>query len=373
MLQWICIAVLTAAAILAVLLPLGRPPALSGTAEQARRVYLDQLDELKRDLQQGRIGEAEASAARAEIARRLIASETDAASPPLMGGNRLARRATAVAGLVGIPALALGLYLALGAPNLPGQPLAARLATPAAATDIEGLLARVQRHLEVHPDDGRGWEVIAPVYARLGRTEEAAGAYRNAIRLLGPSAARQGGLGAALVAAQGGIVTADARGAFDAALAADPKAVEPRYFLGLAAEQDGRRDEAAATWRGLLADAPADAPWRKPVQEGLARLESKTAGPSAEQVAAAGAMATDDRSAMIEGMVAGLAERLQSHPDDADGWMKLIRSYTVLGRNEDAAGAAEAALRGVTAPEGRERVATLIADLGLQPAGALTP
>jgi cytochrome c-type biogenesis protein CcmH len=72
---------------------------------------------------------------------------------------------------------------------------------------------------------------------------------------------------------------------------------------------------------------------------------------------------------MIEGMVNGLAARLKRQPDDADGWIRLIRSYVVLGRADEAAKAAEAALAGVTAPDDRRRVEALIADLELQPGG----
>ena len=49
MLLWIFIALLTAAAIMAVLLPLGRAPRQADASEQAKRVYLDQLGELERD------------------------------------------------------------------------------------------------------------------------------------------------------------------------------------------------------------------------------------------------------------------------------------------------------------------------------------
>jgi cytochrome c-type biogenesis protein CcmH len=371
-LLWISIAILTAAAIMAVLLPLGRPARESDPDEQARRVYRDQLKELERDKAEGRISADEAEAARTEIARRLLAvgEATSEAGPPV-GGSLTARRAAALVGLIGIPAVSLGLYLSLGAPALPGQPLAARLAEPAAVGDVEALIARVEDHLAREPEDGRGWDVVAPVYLQLGRADDAAQAYRNAIRLLGSTAERQTGLGEAILAAEGGVVTADAREAFEAANALDPDAPAPRFYLALAAEQEGDLEGAAEWLRALLADAPADASWRPAVEESLARVESPN-GPTAEQMAAAEEMSPEEQTAMIEGMVDGLAARLREEPNDAEGWLRLIRSYVVLGRTSEAAEAGRDALAGIQAQEDRARVEALLAELAVTPAGAST-
>jgi cytochrome c-type biogenesis protein CcmH len=227
--------------------------------------------------------------------------------------------------------------------------------------------------LAATPDDAAGWDVIAPVYLRLGRFADAERAYRNAIRLAGPSGSRHTGLGEAILASQGGVVTAEARAAFQAANEADPRAPAPRFFLALAAEQEGNSEAAAQGWQALLAETPETAPWRQAVIDGLARVGAPPApGPDAGQVAAAQAMAPGDRTAMIEGMVSGLAERLKTQPDDVEGWLRLIRSYSVLGRPDDAVNAVRAALRGVRATGERERVAALVSDLGL-PQEALSP
>jgi len=42
---------------------------------------------------------------------------------------------------------------------------------------------------------------------------------------------------------------------------------------------------------------------------------------------------------MIKGMVAKLAARLDASPDDSEGWIKLMRAYTVL-QDQAAASAA---------------------------------
>jgi cytochrome c-type biogenesis protein CcmH len=391
LLLWIIIALLTAAAILAVLVPLSRAPRRGGSAAYAGRVYRDQLDELERDKAEGRISASEAETARAEIARRLIAVDseahaegkdaTDAASDAVLATPpQTPRRVVALVALLGIPILSLGLYLGLGAPGLPGEPLAARLSAPMAPDDVERLVAKVEEHLAQNPEDGRGWDVIAPVYLRLGRAADSVQAYRTAIRLLGVTAQRQSDLGEAIFTSEGGIVTAEARMAFEAAQATDPTAPAPRFYLAIAAEQDGKPDQAATMLQALLADAPADAPWRDAVEMALARVQPGAAkpggaqpGPTEEQVAAAQDMAPADRSAMINSMVTQLAARLKDQPNDVEGWLRLIRSYSVLGRTEDAANAGRDALAGVRDDTSRQRVQELLVSLRVAPAGEATP
>jgi cytochrome c-type biogenesis protein CcmH len=238
-----------------------------------------------------------------------------------------------------VPAVALGLYLALGSPDLPGQPLASRAVAPVQNRGLDTLLAQVEAHLAKNPEDGRGWEVVAPVYMRFGRFEDAVKARRNAIRLNGASADREADLGESLMAVSNGVVTDEAKAAFERALALDAKSPKARFFLGVAAHQDGQGDKAVSIWRAMLSEASPDSPWAGMVRETLARVEGGTAeqpapsapGPTADDVAAAGTMAPEDRSAMVRGMVERLAERLQRDGSDIEGWLRLVRAYTVMG------------------------------------------
>ena len=67
-----------------------------------------------------------------------------------------------------------------------------------------------------------------------------------------------------------------------------------------------------------------------------ARPPLRRPGRFGADVDAAANMPPADRLAMIEGMVAQLAERLEGAPDDPEGWARLVRSYMVLGRDQDA-------------------------------------
>ncbi len=335
---WFVFALMTAAAIFAVLWPLGRGARPQSDASEAA-VYKDQLAEIDRDVAAGLIGPSEADAARVEIGRRLLAAADSQRDPPVASNIRL-RRSAAVIALVGLPILAVAFYLPLGSPRLGDFPLAARTRAPDVTQPLENLVAQVEQHLEKNPADGRGWSVLAPVLARLGRFDDAVRAYRNSITYNGDSAERRADLGEALAGAAGGVITSEAKAEFERALALNAGEVKATYFLGLAAEQDGRTAEAASIWRAMLAKAPPDAPWRPAVQAALVRVGgSIVPAPSDDAVAAAKDMNETDRGAMIRGMVERLASRLKQNGDDVEGWLRLVRAYMVMGDRDKARGA----------------------------------
>ena len=354
MLLWIIFAVMTALATLTVLAPISR--AMRSGAAQASEpadvsVYRDQLSELERDLARGVIAPSEAEAARTEIARRLLNADRGAgrdpsAQPlPISGAGRSA----GMAAMIALPALAIGFYLLVGKPELPDQPLSARMIAEPGKESIDVLVARAEAQLAMTPEDGRGWDALGPIYLRLQRPADAATAFRNAIRLLGPTSRRLTGLGEALFELSGGVVTLEARTAFEAAVDLEPKTVPARMYLALALSQEGRQDDSIAAWTALLKDGDGQ-PWADVVRGELAKLDPKAAaaapaqaapaadapGPSAADVAAASAMPEADRKAMIEGMVARLRERLQTQGGTLDEWTRLIRALSVLGRGEEA-------------------------------------
>jgi cytochrome c-type biogenesis protein CcmH len=346
-------------------------------------VYRDQLEEIERDRTDARIGADEAEAARVEVSRRLLAAANAENTGPANAGRDARRRFAAVtAAVITIPLLAVAMYGVLGSPELPGQPLAAR--TQGDQENLESnpiaqLLARVEAHLEENPNDGRGWEVVAPVYMKLDRYEDAAKARLKAISLLGATAVREVDLGEALTAAANGVVSEEAKAAFDRAVALDADNFKAQFYLGLAAEQDGNAAEAARIWRALIAKAPSDAPWLAVVRNSLARVDASAGaapaaaapaaeapGPRPDDIAAAGEMTDQQRSQMVRGMVDRLATRLHENGTDLDGWLRLLRAYKVLGEHDKAKAAAKearAALAGE--PDKLRRLDAAIKDLDI--------
>jgi cytochrome c-type biogenesis protein CcmH len=298
-------------------------------------VYRDQLAEIERDKASGIIAAPEADAARIEVSRRLLGAADRLRGSATIGSANGAprRRFAAAAALLALPVGAVAFYLAIGSPGLPDEPLSARIAAVHNDNSVQALFARVEAHLEQHPDDGRGWEVIAPIYMDLSRYDDAVKARGNALRLLGATAEREAYYGEALTAAANGVVTGEAKAAFDRAIDRDPRDPTARFYQGLAAEQDGSRDDAKRIWRTLLADAPADAPWAAFVRTALARLDGAAPPAAASATPPPGAAGGVGDNAMIRGMVERLAARLQQDGSDPDGWVRLVRSYKVLGDN----------------------------------------
>jgi cytochrome c-type biogenesis protein CcmH len=345
---WLIFGLMTAAAIFAVIWPLAR----HGMAARSGcdiAVYRDQLDELERDLAAGFVGKTEAEAARVEISRRLLAA-ADAAQAIPPDSNATAavwrRRSVALVALLLLPVGTGALYFRLGSPGLASGLVTAQHDTqPEQQTSVENLVAKAEAHLQKNSEDGRGWEVLAPVYMKLGRYSDSVIAWHNTIQLLGESADRQANLGEAMMAEANGVVTAKAKTAFTRAVTLDKTIVSARYYLGIASEQDGKREEAARIWRDLVAEAPPGAHWVSDVRSALARVEGKpgtpSPGPSPAQMAAAVKQAPaappEHDGDAIRGMVNRLAEKMKKSGSDPDGWIMLTRSYFTLGEKDKAA------------------------------------
>jgi cytochrome c-type biogenesis protein CcmH len=322
---WAIFALLTAMAALAVLLPFWRARPSAAPGPNDLEVYKQQLQEIEEESARGLLGEAEAAAARVEISRRILAA---AESPDALPKTK--HRAITPYVLVALlPAVAVSLYLVYGSPTLPSQPFASR--TPSGSDSIGTLVARVEERLQTHPEDGAGWNVIAPVYMRLGRYADAAEAYRNAAKILGDTADRAANLGEALTLANGGTIDPEARAAFEKALSLDPAQAKSQFWLGIAEEQAGQTAEAIAIYRRLLErqlpEAVAGA-----VRDRIAALEGAPASAEVEKPPLGGGV----DAAQINQMVAGLAERLKKDGSDLKGWLMLVRAYTVLGRKDEA-------------------------------------
>jgi len=230
-----------------------------------------------------------------------------------------------------------GIYLIVGQPRL-----ALREARGVDNRDPNGLAPMLIKRVRANPDDAQAWIYLARIYISAGDADQAAGALGRAVM-----AARKVGketpdldtaYGELMVRAAGGQVPDGAAAAFRAALAADPANAPARYYIGMAAAQKGDRATAQRYWQSLLDDVPANSPLHSELVDRMASI-----GAAPPSVAGAGG-APD-----INAMVSGLAARLKSNPNDPQGWLRLIRAYTVLGETDKAKAALATARKSVGA------------------------
>ena len=370
---WFFAILLTIAATLIVLLPLARSSKGFLPAEKNDlEVYRDQLREVGADFARGMIDDASAEQARIEIARRILAAEKTDDDNALTYKRRSGRILSFVAVLC-VPLIAWGVYPIFGKPDMPSMPLASRLQSPAEKHSVEELIARAEAHLEQSPNDARGWDVLAPIYLRLGRAADAANAYRAAIRIDEENVSRNLGLGEALIAISGGTITTEAETLFQKAAKFAPGDIRPQYYLAQGELQDGQPEAAASRLQAFLNKSNIDASTRVQAEELLARLRSQpqsVPGPTSEDVEAASQLSVEDREQMVEGMVERLDTRLRENGADLASWKRLLRSYMIINRRD----AAEDALkRGLSALKGEEQVELQLyaSQLGLK-SGSIT-
>ena len=345
------LAFLTLLAIVAPLLRAGRGAAPRSSYDQA--VYRDQLREVDRDIERGLVTPDEAGAARLEIQRRLLATERD--TTPAAGERSYSPVLAAVVFLL-VAGGSIGTYLWIGTPGLPGMPFASRVnettTADRQAVELQHQADQLTAQLKANPSDIQGWQRLGGMDAALSRWDDAAGAYRHAIDLGQTDADTTGSYAEALVMTAGGTVTPAAEEAFRKTLAADPASGVARYYLAIAASQAGEPQKAIDMLQGLLADMPADSPLRGQIGGRVADI-ARGAGIKVPELAKGTApaapanpdeMSDAQRQAMVQGMVARLAEKQQSDPTNLDGWIRLGRAYAVLHETERAEDAYDKAM-----------------------------
>ena len=309
------------------------------------------------DLAAGKLGEAEATAAKGELAREILRLKSEAgraaSAGPAFG------RASLLGGLAVAVVLTFGVYAWLGSPDEPSQPLGGRSDVAAQQIDLASAIARIETQLTTNPGDLRGWTVIAPAYLEMTRYADAARAYRRIIELGGATPDLQTSLAEALLLGGDDAGVAEAIELLRSAADADANHVMSRLYLASVLTGMERSEEAVRVWNAALGLARGDEPWLGSARQGLAVAESGgTAQPN------------DQEAEMIGQMVSGLADRLAAQGGSIEEWTQLVRAYLVLGDTGRAQTAYDAAVAAYPQAFDRGELDTLALGAGLTINGA---
>jgi cytochrome c-type biogenesis protein CcmH len=291
-------------------------------------VHRRQLAEIDDLAARGLLPESEVRAAQVEAGRRLLAV-ADAAAPAVArpGGRRLVLAIAVLA-----PLLAVGLYAVVGAPGVADEPFGRRLAewrqADPATLNPPQMAAVIRSIVAERPNDPEGFKNLALAEMASGDAMAASSALRRAVALAPRRADLWAALGETFMAEGEGEIGVDARAAFAEALRLDPGSLSARYFLARADIADGKLSQGLDSWRALAASLPVDDPSRVALTGEIAAVAKAGGLPRAP------AAPVQPDAAAIRGMVEGLASRLEAAPDDPEGWVRLVRAWSVLGETQ---------------------------------------
>lgn len=251
--------------------------------QQAREanieVYRDQLNELEGDLRTGVIGSELYEQDRDELERRLLEDVT--ATSIVTKSFSSQSRGVAYAVALGLPALAIALYLQVGSPKASrAAPSSSQI--PAAGGDfsqarIEQNVAALAKRLEQNPNDLQGWMMLARSYASLEKYSEASSAYAKATALKSDDAELWADYAFALGMAQGQKLAGQPTDLIDKALKLDPENPKALDLAGSAAFEVGDYKRAVDYWERLSKKVPANSELGQALAEKIDEARKRTA------------------------------------------------------------------------------------------------
>ena len=274
---WILATLMTIVALAIVLVPLlRRAPTGAGPsrAEANLEVLRWQRREIEADIVNGTLPAQERDEALAELVGR---AESDLTPPsPVADPGPRPWIVAAIAALA-VPALAFGMYLAVGNPAATdARTLAATRSAPDEA-QIMAMVENLARKVRERPQDAQGWALLARSMAALGRFRESADAYDHLAKLEPNDAQILADYADALGMAQGRTLLGRPYELTKEALRIDPRHKKALALAGTAAADSGDLAGAIAHWQALAAELPAESADRTQVQSILAELRTRAA------------------------------------------------------------------------------------------------
>jgi len=325
--------------------------------------YKRQLVELDEELATGQIDKDNAASARLEIERRILrlADQQEARGKFSRSGWQMPALICAMLILA-----SAGLYGLLGSPEVKSQPgeRVNLLAGPVEGGEISYGEA-IQRHrdkLESNPADVDEWAQLAQKATSAQAYAVAANAYGELVRLEAENSNWRVNELEAFLRMAGGQVTPAANMLLEGLLQAEPNHPAAHYYLGIARLQAGDKAAAKSIWTALLDRSPEDAPWVPTVMERLVELDGTPPKLSQGQIDDVASMSPEQQQAFVRSMIERLETRLESAPEDVEGWIMLARSQAALGEQNAAISTLTRAIK-LVKPEARPQLQAILDNL----------
>ena len=279
---WVYAALLSAAALAFLVVPLLRNRARAGApvsrVASNLTVFRDQLAELDADLAAGTIGREQWEAARADLQRGLL---EDVAAPAASAAAPATRsKAAAIAIAIALPLAAVLLYLGVGNPQGLNPRMQGAEQAPHQLTQeqIESMAARLAQRLEANPDDGEGWIMLARTYGALGRFAEAAGAYAKAEAKFPQNAQLLADYADSLAMAQGQNLQGKPEALIRRALQVDGDNIKALALAGTVELEKRNFTKAIEYWQRMLPLLPPDSEMVESVRASIKEAQDKQGG-----------------------------------------------------------------------------------------------
>jgi cytochrome c-type biogenesis protein CcmH len=279
-----------------------------------------QLQQLQRDHEQGRLSTSDHDRRRAALERQIVervmageagAPATAPAAPPL--APKPSRRL--LLGLTGWVIVVAGAgYAWTGSPGGMGNVEPPQAAAPSPELQqVAAMVDKLAARLKDKPDDPTGWAMLARSYSVLGRNAEALPAYAKAVALKGDDAGLLADYAAELALQNQRSMAGQPLELVQRALTLDPNNLKALSLAGMAAFENKDYATAVRQWEKILKLAPGDPDLVQQVQASVA--EARELGKLPATAAQAPAAAVGD--AAVSGSVT-LAASLagQASPND---------------------------------------------------------
>ena len=255
------------------------------TTQVNAAVYREQLAELKREHDLGRLDASRWASARIEIEHRLLQDIGPTDAVTVTEGRPSWLRSTLAGLLLGLPVLSAGLYLWVGQPAAldPQVRLEGLVPDHITPEGVQRMASELRARLEQSPDQPEGWVMLARVERSLERYQAAQEALARALQLShNPDWAIE--RAEMLASRDAGNFQGEAWQIIESVLQSDPSHLGALLLAGSAAYTENRYPQALTFWEKASALVGPESPERQPLDAALGQVRSKLGLPDLQNL-----------------------------------------------------------------------------------------